>query len=204
MPDCRVNERTTFHLILENSYDRISAGYSRRHKRNLRYFAETGFSVSHGSDINALIELRSIESRSNIELFLSPQQIILRKSFLNEALKKGAAKVYYVKDCNGDVQGGGVFIFGIHRIVFFMLTSSPIGLAHRSGFAIVDAFVRDHQGYDGYLDFFGSDISSIAEFNRGFGSQRITYYNYTVNRWNFCFRTLQKYRALHRIKSWIR
>lgn len=199
-----IKKRTTYQLFLKQPYDVLYLNYSRRHKRNLRHFHESGFSVVRSLDVDAMLGLRSLQAKEIFLLFLSKGQFIQRKGFLMEGVSRDLVRIYYVFDSKGDVQGGGVFVLGNKRIVFFMLSSTEQGLNHRSGFAIVDAFIRDHQGYEGYLDFFGSDIPSIAEFNRGFGATPTPYYNYLINRWGYCLRKLQEKRFVHRFKTFFR
>lgn len=203
-PELVIKNRTTYQLFLNQSYDVLYSSYSRRHKRNLRHFHESDFSVVRSFDVDPILELRSLKGKTTSQLFLSHVQFNRRKKFLLEGLKRGALLIYYVFDSEGVVQGGGVFVLGNQRIVFFMLSSTDQGLNHRSGFAIVDAFIREHHGFEGYLDFFGSDIPSIAEFNRGFGASPTPYFNYLINRWGCCVGKLQEMRVLNRLKSFLR
>lgn len=199
-----IMNRTTYLLHINQPYRVLYSNYSRRHKRNLRHFHETGFSVVRSLDVDAMLGLRSLQGKETYQLFLSKGQFNQRKSFLQEGVSRDVVRIYYVFDSKGEVQGGGVFVLGNQRIVFFMLSSTKLGLNHRSGFAIVDAFIREHQGYEGYIDFFGSDIPSIAEFNRGFGATPTPYYNYLINRWGFCLKRVQKMRVVNRLKTFLR
>lgn len=198
-----IKSRTTYQLYINQPYDVLYSHYSRRHKRNLRYFLESGFSVVRSFDVDPILGLRSLQGKENAQLFLTHGQFSHHKRFLLEGVRRDVVRIYYVFDSEGDVQGGGVFVLGNQRIVFFMLSSAEQGLNHRSGFAIVDAFIRDHQGYDRYIDFFGSDIPTIAEFNRGFGATPTHYYSYLINRWGFLFKKLQEMRVLNRLKAFL-
>lgn len=201
--NCECRNRSTYHLPLNADYPDLYNCYSRRHKRNLRFFYESGYTVSCSDSPDALLDIRKQLGKSNPNLFMSADQLTRCRGFINVALHKGNARIYYAYDESGVVQGGGLFIVGLKRIVFFMISSTSKGLMHRSGFAIVDMFIREHHGYDGYIDFFGSDMPSIAEFNRGFGARQMSYSCYSINNMGFCVRWIKRMRFLKYLKSWL-
>ena len=64
---------------------------------------------------------------------------------------------------NGTPISSGTFIKAKNKWLFLILVSIEEGKEKRSAFAIVDYFLQNHSQDKRVLDFFGSDIKSIAD-----------------------------------------
>ena len=72
------------------------------------------------------------------------------------------------------------FLRGKQRNIFFS-ASNIEGRNLKAAFVLVDLFIKKNANTNQILDFAGSMIKCIADFNKGFGAVETQYVSYKVN-----------------------
>ncbi|WP_439183004.1 hypothetical protein [Carboxylicivirga taeanensis] len=177
----KVEQRTTYQLSLNQDYNSIYAAYSRRVKRNLKFFSSKNLQVGFDSNVGNLLDLRVKMAADVAELKLSQERLINYQQLISHWLSKGLAQLVTAFGSNHEPMSSGLFIKTQQGYIFFLLASSAEGRSHRAAFAVVDYFIKNNCYQKRVFDFWGSDISSIAQFNSGFGARPLSYHHYQKN-----------------------
>ena len=80
-----------------------------------------------------------------------------------------------MRDCDGSLLAGAVFLRDHGRIWFWASGRDEARADRKAMFFLMDEYIRQHAQQPLVLDFNGSSTESVARFYAGFGSQRYTF-----------------------------
>ncbi len=183
IPSCI--HRTTYYLDLNLAYGTLVEGYSKSCKKNIRRAIKANIKVrtSHSSEFlikmkEEMVTVKRLKpiARQNNRKF----QLLVDKAI---ALGKG---VLYEAVDNGLICASAFFLKGKKRIIIFS-ASNQLGRTASASFLLIDRFIEDHCLSSCYLDFAGSDIKGIANYNIGYGAQPYKYLSMKKSRLSFAY-----------------
>jgi hypothetical protein len=169
--NCRVNERVTFTLNLNQPFEEIKKQFSSNTKRNInkaRKFPQTLRTVS----IDRFMQLIARE-RTRLGI---PQKHLKRLKKLLEALEKRNSLLINGIDNNQNIIAAGAWIITPNRIYYLAGASTEEGFHKRSMFLLQNHVIELFSNTNAVYDFEGSMIPGIARFFASFGAQPEVYY----------------------------
>lgn len=172
--------RTTYHLNLNQSYEDIKSNYSSSCKKNIRRGCRENVQISISDSSDELIQLKSEMVKFKGLDRISDISNSRLKELISVAIKfkKG---VLYKAEVSDKLCASAFFLFGARGVNIFSATNS-LGRSSKASFLLVDNFLHEYCKKDLYLDFCGSDIKSIADFNSGFGAVPLSYTAYKISK----------------------
>lgn len=171
--------RNTYELSLKSDYETIFSTFSKTHRKNVRRFLKENISVEHNTDPTIYKTLQQQKAKDKPQLYTPENHNVNFAKMVQTAidLKKGAL---YTAAQNGEIGGACFFLFGKKRIVLYHITNA-VGRKNYTTFGLINHFLQEHSQQNKLLDFAGSDIESIASFNKGFGADHTIYPTYLEN-----------------------
>nr|WP_321406160.1 hypothetical protein [uncultured Carboxylicivirga sp.] len=172
--------RTTYHLNLNQPYDEIKSNYSSSCKKNIRRGSREDIQIRISDSPDELIQLKSEMVKVKGLHRISDISNSRLKNLVDTAIKSEKGVLY--KAAVGDeLCASAFFLFGERGVNIFSAANS-LGRSSKASFLIVDRFLQDYCKNELYLDFCGSDIKSIADFNSGFGAVPLSYTAYKISK----------------------
>lgn len=174
-------QRQTQELSLTESYDNLRKSYSRSNKNNLKKARKENLVLS--KDPNGAIELkllRGMYTRKSVH-GASEQDFINLKRIYNYSLNSKDIKTKFYTLYKDDLPCAAAFIIQWNNRAVIYHAANSVGRKVRAMFVLIDEYIRDHTGQDLVLDFAGSNIPGVAEWNLGFGAQNLHYFAVRVN-----------------------
>lgn len=166
--------RVSYELALAGDYDSLRKNFSSGHKKNITKSLRHGTVVERSNDYQPMVDLlRKMYEVKNVDGVKEFHYQMLNDIF-KYAVENNSASLYFARNVEGDIIGGAFFLRYLRRHVIFSARINE-GFSKRVGFLLVDAFLKDYAGSGDILDFAGSDMKGIAEFNEGWGSQKLEY-----------------------------
>jgi len=172
--------RTTFYLDLERPYEMIERNYSKSCKKNIRRSINENVKVLQIESPKALIKMKMEMVKHKGLKAISSLNDTKLEQLVEESLKNGSGILYEAK-INDALCASAFFIRGKSRIIIFS-ASNNLGRSTKASFLLVDRFIKEHCLKKCYLDFAGSDIKGIAEFNMGFGAKPLLYSSFKISK----------------------
>lgn len=171
--------RQTQTLDLSKSYEDISAQYNRSLKSNLSKSGRTNFEYSICDKPAILIDaMKEMYNRKNIEGIKESDFVKLGK-IIDYSIKNSSSKIYCASFQNQLCSA--MFVLGWKNRLYTFYGTTKLGREKRSLVALLDHFIRENAGTNLILDFCGSNIPGVAEWNLGFAAQNHTYYGVQLN-----------------------
>ncbi|MBN2167362.1 MAG: hypothetical protein JW717_13895 [Marinilabiliaceae bacterium] len=181
--DSNSSKKSSFILDLNKSYPEIYNAYNNSHKKNLRRFVRkyekriveeknASTFTRLKNDMTTLRGLKPIKTKISNRL----------ESLIEFSTKNNFGEYYSVLNNDNKPVGCAFFLNGINRSIIFSASNNE-GRETQAAFGLVDYFIQKHAGSNKKLDFAGSMIKGIAEFNKGFGADEV-HYNYIYKNTN--------------------
>jgi hypothetical protein len=173
------NKRQTQTLDLNKSYSEIAQNYNRSLKSNLAKSRRTEFVFTQCENPSLLIEnMREMYNRKNIEGVKDNDFKNLSK-IIDYSIAAGIGRLYCA---NFDDQVCSImFVLTWQNRAYTFYGTSALGREKRSLVALMDYYIQENVGKKLVLDFCGSNIPGVAEWNIGFGAQNNVYYGVHLN-----------------------
>ena len=174
-----IHPRTNFFLRLNKPYSNLRAHYRENHLRNLQRAQKAGFQTDRSVNPGEIFALA--------ESYLGPRGLFPHQykddflALMDQWIAQGLACAYGMR-MNGHLLAAALFLTFNKRAYYLLVGNHPDGKTLGASHALIDAFIQDHAGGDWTLDFEGSDVSSLAFFYEGFGSEKEIYGWLTINR----------------------
>ncbi len=174
-----ISERFNQTILLDRPYDELYSRYSEGTKRNLRKIDAGNITLSD-----------DIRPSDAVSLFRGgPGK---RISGLRNRDYSGLEKLIQFCTGNGNGRISGVLVDGklvysifiietCSRILMLLRSTSETGKNVLAGHYLVDSIIRTYSGSGKTLDFAGSSIPSIQQFNYSFGASDTSYYRLYIN-----------------------
>lgn len=167
-------------LSLLHPYEYIAKQYADNHKRNIKKAKSAGLFWAKDIPVDHAIQMTD-ETLKDIAPLSGQDKRIFKDLFLH-AGSMHQAICTGVKDQNNKLLSVAVFFFAEGTWYYLLAGSTKEGRAKGAAHFLIDQFIKEYAGSDQYLDFEGSDVSSLAFFYKGFGSQEFFYPALLLNR----------------------
>ncbi|MBR3578640.1 MAG: GNAT family N-acetyltransferase [Bacteroidales bacterium] len=168
--------KVSHRLDLNQPYEVICKGYGSNHKRNIKAARAFGLVINesiYAEDVITLYRGSRRGSGKNVRMQDGDYDIFLEVCEL--ARQRGLTDVWGVRDSDGILLAGAVFLRDYDRVWFWASGREEERADRKAMFFLMDEYIRQHAQQPLVLDFNGSSTESVARFYAGFGSQRYTF-----------------------------
>jgi hypothetical protein len=172
-----LKKRTNFFLELNKPYDEIHKSYSKNHRKNVRRSQKEELELVSSIDTEMFYQMlesfyyskgiKSLKRRSYKQIYC----------LLKAAMERGCGELYFVRNIRGDITLG-IFLFKLNERYTILTANTSLGYKTKSTYFALDEIIKQKSDSKCIVDFGGSDIKEIADFNIGFGSQKSSYYQF--------------------------
>ena len=177
-------------LNLNSDYNTIHSNYSRSNKNNFKKVRNAGLSIDKNFNKDILISLlKGMYSRKNVDGVDEKDFENLGK-IMDYALVNNLGE-YYTIVYEGIPCSAGFYLKWKNRSIVYH-AANELGRKKRSMFLLVDEYIKDHAGQNLSLDFAGSNIPGVADWNTGFGAQNLKFYAIKINNLPIPFKWFKK------------
>ena len=173
-------------LDLNFNYDELKKAYSNNTIRNIRKAEKNELIHETTSSPDKIISLFKSYRGKSIATLSENDYHTLRK-ICNYALLNGILEISTVKDRNGALQAGAVFLKSLHGWIFLFSATHPDGRNSGAMSSLIDRFIAAHAEEPTILDFEGSSDPDLYRFYQSFGSKESVYLQLRINRLPFPF-----------------
>lgn len=188
LPGYQLQQRKTYMLSLQSTYEEIAAGYRSTHQRNIKKAAALGLTADKNFSIEELIQLTTSYAAPGQVSIDSYQRF---KNLYAQLAKQGQAITYGIRDQQHTLLASAAFLFFQQKAYYLMVGNHPNGKTVGASHALIDAFIRDHASSNLELDFEGSDLRNLAFFYSSFGAREVQYAAVKENRLPFWIRWMK-------------
>jgi len=176
-------QRTNFSLLLNYDYETLKQHFNENTKRNIRKAQSIKYIYQKGFSINKVIEFARLQLKTQ---GTQTDRDIERFNELYEMLRqKNMANTYGIFSNTGVLLSSCVFFFSHNRAYYILVGNNPEGRNIGASHALINEFIKEYSGKNIILDFEGSDITTLANFYRGFGAREEKYFHLKINRLPF-------------------
>ncbi len=175
-------ERANHCLPLSHSFEEIQKKFSKSLKRNLKRAKELGVKIKEPLSVEEhLIHFQKEMAIKKVNL--SNSQIEILQQLLTTCIekKKGLIKTAYSQ--NGEVLSSTFLLDSPTRIINLIVWSNLKGKQQSATHYLLSEIMRANANQDKVFDFEGSNIPTIADFNRKYGAENEAYLLY--EKWKF-------------------
>mgnify|MGYP000111586694 CR=1 FL=1 len=113
------------------------------------------------------------------------------ENLMKSAIKLGHGDLISVYE-NNEFVGAGFFLLDKKRVTYLKSASSEKAKKEGAMYGLINHAITKFKADYETLDFGGSDVESVANFYKKFGSSDRSYYNYTINNLPLWFKTLKR------------
>jgi len=181
--------RNNFILDLNCSYAFLYSKYSENIQRNIKKAKQQGCIIEKDIDVEKIISLASLQMKKNNHQ--SKENIRRFRKVYNYLQKRNMTSTYAVLSSEKKILASCVFFLSNKRAYYILVGNHPEGKSTGASHALIDAFIKENASKELLLDFEGSDITSLAQFYKGFGAKNETYPAVKINRLPFYIKWLK-------------
>ena len=185
-------------LPLKKKYTKLFREYSQSHQRNIRLFQKKNGEIKTENSPATYLELIKKVGEKRPEIYLPKGYRNKFQNMIAETIDKNQGQLLSVYQNNLPV-AVAFFLSGNKRTIVWHLATSE-GYQLKASFALIDHFIQGHAETDKILDFAGSSLPRVAEFNRRFGAITETYPSVTINRLPPVVKVIKHMKVWHRLK----
>lgn len=179
----RVTQKECQYVDLNAPYNEIASNYSTNLKRNLNKAIKTNLTIRYSTSTEDVISLFQQNRGKNIKDIKHNHYNVLNTLILN-GIEKEKIKIIECYD-DREIIAAGFFSYANKRIIYHKGGTNNKGKKYGAMHLIVDFLIRTHQNSDWILDFGGSSIPSVKQFNRNFSKDQYTYLQLQKSWWIF-------------------
>lgn len=179
-PDYTYHKRITHELDLIESYENISAKYSKNTSRNIKKAKKNNLEIAVITNPLKIIELFKKEKKQLIKNI--PDSVFERlETLINLCVQKGRAYIWTAVNKEKNMLAGTFFIESNNKIIYLFPATSMEGKEKGAMPFIIDSFISANSQRNLTLDFEGSNNPNIARFYKSFGSSECMYLHIKKN-----------------------
>jgi len=169
----KIEKRVIQVLELNVSYDKVCSGYSVNLKRLLKKARTLDLLVDKTRDSDMAVQFIKENVGHKLKLFKNKDYQVLH-DLINACMSRGLAEIITVNH-QGELLSLGVFFIFKNRAVYVKGASTIKGRKFSAMHFLLDRYICELAGSKKILDFGGSMVSSVAEFNMKFGASNYEY-----------------------------
>lgn len=171
-----VKERVNYILPLDKTYKEIYSRYRRDRKKRLRKGKEFNLEIINNSNFQKMKESFKANYKNRIEY--SEKDFEKLRCLISEGYKRKAIIFTSILNYEKEPISNLLLLKGSDRIVVLFSSTNAEGLKKHAFTFLIDEIIKKHEMSSRILDFEGSNIKSIASFNKSFGAQVENYFFY--------------------------
>ncbi len=175
-----LRKRKNYLLNLQKPYDKLVKNYNQLTKRSLKKAHKQNLIVKHISCNDAVNFYK--KHKGGLTKGVKAKHYEKLKAVLEIADSRKYVLTKAVYNNNEELLACAVFMYFHGRIIFVIGTASSAGRDVGAMYYLFDTLIHQHAEHPVVLDFEGSEIPGIARFFKGFGSEKVLYYKYKINR----------------------
>lgn len=173
--DFQTTARDNYELDLSKSYSKLWEGYSTDCRRNVRLAIEEKLEIEENVSPAKVISLFRNNSGRGVRGVKNRDYIKL-ESLMQYCTENGKGRILGVRNQAGELIYG-LFIVIVHGSVTLLFTAtSAESREKRTGYLVVNSLIEEYCDSHRILDFAGSSMPGVADYNRSFGSTLVPYY----------------------------
>jgi hypothetical protein len=166
-----VKARITYHLALDQPYEKLYQAYRYNQKRNIRKGPDD-YRVVPG-DIDRLIALFRENKGAQVPELQQKDYAGLGRLY-RELHRRGCGQVLGLQS-GEQLLAAGLFVDSRHHLIYLFGASTAAGRRQAAMAKLLDHVIRQQAGSARVLDFEGSDMPSLAKFYANFGARPVPY-----------------------------
>jgi hypothetical protein len=156
------------YLSLNNNYESLHKNYSTNAVRQIKKAAKHNFSIDNDIPVADFVNFFKKNKGSEIKDLISKDYLTLLK-IIENAQKNNAAKIISVLNQN-EIYASACFLFLSDKILYLKGASTAKGRQSGAMYYLFDYLIKTHCHKYQLLDFNGSRIKGIADFNHKWGA----------------------------------
>jgi len=161
-------------LPLSANYETIRANYNSQTKRNLKNAHKSELGITEEKEFAAILNLYKDLLSEKLEEIQDHHYETL-STLLSNANEKKSLRSFAVYNKESELVAGALVMFYQDRATILINPSSKKGKELNAYSLLIDHIIQQNCESKLILDFEGSDIESIANFNKGFGADTEIY-----------------------------
>ncbi|MBL4716039.1 MAG: GNAT family N-acetyltransferase [Bacteroidia bacterium] len=167
-------------LSLADTYEAIRSNYNSQTKKNLKNAHKSKLKIIEEKEFAAILNLyKDLLSRKVEEIQDHHYETL--STLLSNANEKKCLRSYAVYDKESELVAGILVMFYQDRATILINPSSKKGKELNAYSLLIHHIIQQNCESNLVLDFEGSDIESIANFNKGFGADTEIYFRIKRN-----------------------
>ena len=160
-------------LKLNKSYDNLKKSFSENTIRQIKKAVKNNLTISTHTSPKEFVVFFKRHTAANIKDLNNKDYTILLK-LIDSAQRNDALKIFSVFK-NKELIASACFIYMPHKVLYLKGSSSDEGRKTGAMYFLFDSFLQTHaQNYE-LLDFSGSRIKGVADFNLKWGAENEEY-----------------------------
>lgn len=169
-----IKNKDTYILPLHKSYNELINSCTKQCIKNIQKSKKKEIIVKESVEVASIVELMKTMLSSKEIVGFKVDMLANVKRLFEYYASSGEGLVYYAYSQEINIVSAVFFIKTNNRYVLFSATNGE-GRKTSAKYAIMNAFLEKHAGENAYLDFAGSSIKSIADWNASFGAEKTSY-----------------------------
>ncbi len=179
--DFMVTARDNYELDISKPYSKLWEEYSSDCRRNIRLAIDAKQQIEEDISPAEMISLFRQNSGRGLS-GVKKRDYIKLSSLMKYCAENGKGRLLGVRNSKGELIYG-VFIVIVKGSVTLLFTAtSAESREKRTGYLVVNSLIEEYCDSDRIIDFAGSSIPGVADYNKSFGSIRVPYYRIFRNR----------------------
>jgi hypothetical protein len=170
--------RKNYLLSLNNTYQILSASFSKNTKRNISKANKQAFSLIEGIRLEEYLEFKS----KNLQPNIGEKDLGNLKSVIAYGRYKDFGKIYGAYSNTNELCAAVYFCRCKNRVIYFSAATSPKGKELGAMYFLMNSFIEQNAGKNLIIDFEGSMIEGVERFYKGLGAKPETYFQLKFNR----------------------
>ena len=174
-------ERANYCLLLSHPFEEIKKNFAKNLKREINRAKELGVKI--GEPLSISEHLLQFKKQMTIKkVKIPPQRMEILQQLLQTCLKKEKGLIKTVYSQKGDVLSSTFLLNSSTRIINLILWSNLKGKQQFASHFLLSEIIRTNANQEKIFDFEGSNIPTIAFFNKKFGAENVPYLLYEWER----------------------
>ncbi len=186
---CTVRETQV--LELSENYSELRKEYNRSTKNNISKANKETLVIRKRSDHVEIIELIKHMYNERKVQGVTDQDYVDISEIMKYSVKNNLGEIFHVY-CEDKLCAAAFFLKWKDRIISLQTANNDIGRQNRALFKLMDYYIQENAGSKMVLDFAGSNIDGVANWNLGFGAVTQNYYLIKKNNLPLFIRWIKK------------
>jgi hypothetical protein len=177
----RTTVKDNYELDLSKQYSALWDGYSSDCRRNVKLAHEKKMVAEEIKSPQEVIKLFRDNSGRNLRGVKNRDYEKLVR-LMQHCLKNGKGRLIGIRNKDGELIYGTFIVLVPESITLLFTATSQESREERAGYFVINSLIEEYAGSNRVFDFCGSSISTVADYNRSFGSVKVPYYRIYRNR----------------------